>query len=152
MPHRSTAIWIDSVIAYGEDGGECRVRLDTRANYASAGQVRATSYVEWVAQAYGYSIAAWTHSRGGAPEVRRAFLVSISNLTLSDGAARFAILEAEELVIRARRTHQLGPISVVSGEVSTLIGRKLAEMRLKVFAEITPAHLNREISRGSSPD
>jgi hypothetical protein len=138
LPHRGKAVWVDEVTRVGIDEGECRVRLRPDANYADGrGAIRDSSFVEWMAQAYGYVCACQAVSGivKLAQKPKKAFLVQISDFELSPEANGVRILDGDWISVQVKKTHQLGPITLIEGVVLSSKELILARAKLKLFAE-----------------
>jgi predicted hotdog family 3-hydroxylacyl-ACP dehydratase len=138
LPHRPPAVWVDEVRSVAPNEGVCRVYLRTSAHYADArGRIRESSYVEWIAQAYGF-VAACQVLSGIAPEEKRpekTFLVQIRDLKLSEEPAATLISEGDWIDVHVKRTHRLGPLALIEGEVRSSKEVVLARVKLKLYAE-----------------
>ncbi|MBC7691971.1 MAG: AMP-binding protein [Methylotenera sp.] len=141
LPHRSPAIWIDQINSISADPttleGECSVRFDPAANYASDGKLRQSSALEWIAQAYGYvsTCTLLSQATSGLKKPEKAYLVAITNAEWSEAASAASLKPGAELRIRVRRTHQMGHLSLIEGSVLTDTGQLLAKAQIKLFAE-----------------
>jgi predicted hotdog family 3-hydroxylacyl-ACP dehydratase len=133
LPHRAPAVWIDEVSWVKADEGECRVRLKADANYMDpTGNPRDSSFVEWMAQAYGY-VGACQIITGLVSAERppsRTFLAHVRDFERSTASVQ----PEDVLQIHVRKTHQLGPLLLIEGKV-TQGDRALAQAKLKLFAE-----------------
>lgn len=138
LPHRPPAVWVDEVVSVKKNEGECRVKLSADASYVgNDGKVRPSSYIEWMAQAYGY-VGASQILMGiekTAKPATKAFLVQIKDYWLSDLAQNLLISENTFLTIKVKGTHQLGNISIITGEVLSSNQNALARANFKLFAE-----------------
>jgi len=138
LPHRGPALWVDEVSSVSDTEGVCRVFVRPEANYAdSRGLIRDSSYVEWIAQAYGF-VSACQILCGLVPDEKRpekAFLVQVRDLELSEDPAATLIFEGDWLNIQVRRTHRMGPLALVEGAVFSSKGIALARAKLKLYAE-----------------
>lgn len=134
VPHRPPAVWIREVARADEEGGECIVALEAVGAKGARG-VRATSLLEWMAQGYAYTRAARAR---GAPEaaVDKAYLAGVRDFTLAPelDQALARLGPGDEVVVRVRRVRELGPLSLVAGEVVGPDGARLASAELKLFA------------------
>src|SRR5690242_13635939 len=81
LPHRPPMVWIDDVLVFSEKAGECRVILKPDGHYFGLEGLRATSCLEFIAQAYGF-ISVCHHIYIMDPNSKplsKAFLASIKN-------------------------------------------------------------------------
>lgn len=138
LPHRAPALWIDEVESIALNEGVCRVYLRTAAHYADArGRIRDSSFVEWIAQAYGF-VAACQVLAGLAAEEKRpekTFLAQVRDFELSVDSVSSLIVEGDWIRVRVKRTHRLGPLALVEGEVYSSNDVLLARAKLKLYAE-----------------
>ena len=138
MPHRAPAVWVDQVNSVTAEEGECRVYLRPDANYSGPdGFVRDSSFAEWIAQSYGFISAVQVLS-GVVPTIKKpetTFLAQIQDFVPPAESLRIADDGKDWVDVRVRRTHQLGPIALITGEVISSSGKSLAKARLKVFAQ-----------------
>ncbi|MEQ1878164.1 MAG: hypothetical protein ABL958_16090, partial [Bdellovibrionia bacterium] len=79
LPHRDSAIWVDEITWALADQGECRIIFKDGANYTDSGFIRDTSFIEWMAQSFGYVSACQVLSglAGGKQKAQKAYLVGI---------------------------------------------------------------------------
>lgn len=139
LPHRDGAVWVDEVTSVGIDGGECRVLLHPSANYADQhGRIRESSFIEWMAQAYGYVCACQALSGlvNLAEKPKKVFLVQITDLDLSPDPSPSLIGDGDWISVRVKKTHQVGPIALIEGVVLSSHEVVLARAKLKLFAEL----------------
>lgn len=137
LPHRGTSVWVDEVTSVTQDGGEACVFLKNAANYSDGqGSIRDSSFIEWMAQSYGFvcacQVLAGTVSAKEKPE--KAFLVQVSEFELSDDPSSSRIVEGDWLIVRVKRTHQVGPIALIDGEIISSKNVLIARAKLKLFA------------------
>ena len=138
LPHRGAAVWVDEVTWVKADEGECRIHLRQSANYADGqGHIRDSSFVEWMAQAYGFVCAcqALTEIMNMSEKPKKAFLVQISDFEMSQEPAANRIVEGDWISVRVKRSHQVGPIALVDGVVLSSKELVLARAKIKLFAE-----------------
>lgn len=138
LPHRAPALWIDEVVSVAPNEGVCRVHLKAAAHYADArGRIRDSSFVEWIAQAYGF-VAACHILCGIAPEEKlpeKTFLVQVRDLELSEDPAASLIFDGDWICVHVKRTHRLGPLALIEGEVRSSKDVLLAGAKLKLYAK-----------------
>jgi predicted hotdog family 3-hydroxylacyl-ACP dehydratase len=132
VPHRGTAIWIDEVTNLTESGGECQVYAKD-APYITAGKVRPSSYIEFMAQSYAYVSACHFLYRPKPfqKKITEAFLVGIRDLEIVDLES---IEIGQALKISVQRSHELGDLVLIDGVVSSSEGKCIAKGQLKLFA------------------
>ena len=142
VPHRPPMVWVNEVLWATADEGECRVRLDAKAHYFSESGLRLSTLIEWVAQAYGYvqaSRALIRNSAGGGNTHRpsKAYLVGLRDTEFFAGPTqiRHQLQPGEEASVIVRRVRELGPVSLVDGEVRRPTGERLLKASLKLYAE-----------------
>jgi hypothetical protein len=75
LPHRPPMLWVDKVLWSRDGEGECLVELKRDAHYYDSGEIRTSSFIEWMAQSYGLVSA--VSDNAGTP--KKAFLAAISN-------------------------------------------------------------------------
>ncbi len=129
LPHRGEAIWVERILEADSDGSvtEVTLRAGDPRFYNSKRELRTATFVEWMAQAYGYGQAAWYASTGVSATPARAMLVGVNDFV------RFQAGVGATVLVQTRRTHQMGPIAVVEARIESE-GRLLARGRLKLFA------------------
>jgi len=137
LPHRGPAVWVDEVLSVTADGGDCRIILKNSANYSDGkGSIRESSFIEWMAQGFGFVCAcqalAGIVSAQEKPE--KAFLVQISDFELNSDPDSNHFTEGDWMIARVKRTHQVGPIALVDGEIISSKNVTVARAKLKVFA------------------
>lgn len=130
LPHRDEAIWVDSVLEADSNSGSCEVNLHENKNYFSEGGLRSSSYIEWMAQSYGFVKAYQELSKSkSSDQPKRVFLVAVKDFELMEKS------DSKKFVVSVRQTHQLGPMALVSAQVTDGDGKVVAKGELKLFAE-----------------
>jgi len=135
-PHRPPMIWIDEVVSYGASAGECLVRVRKDAHYMDGLSLRPSSCLEFIAQAYGYMSIAYKiyETQPDAKPLRRAFLASIKDASMSAPDLLSSLREGDELSVRISGVRHMGPITLFTGQV--LHGdMMLCKAQMKVFSE-----------------
>lgn len=132
VPHRGQAIWIDEVVSLKDNGGVCQVHVKD-ASYITDSQVRYTSYIEFMAQAYAYVSACHIIYRPKPfqKKISEAFLVGIRDLEIIDAKP---IKVGEALRISVERSHELGDLVLIDGMVFSSQDKCIAKGQLKLFA------------------
>ena len=136
LPHRPPMVWIDEVVRFSEKAGECRVTLKADGLYMGAEGLRPTSFLEFVAQAYGF-ISVCHHVYILDPNSKplsKAFLASIKNTELPDRATLAELRPGDTLNITIDGVRQMGPIVIFRGQVHCK-GATLCTAQMKVFKE-----------------
>ncbi len=134
-PHRDTAIWIDEVLYADEKSGECALTLKEGA-YMSDYLLRHSSFVEFVAQSYGYSTICRQvmDSKSQVQNISKVFLVGIKSFKIN---MRRDLTLGEKLVIKVQKKHELGPLAIIEGRVFSSLDliTPLAEGLVKIFSD-----------------
>jgi predicted hotdog family 3-hydroxylacyl-ACP dehydratase len=139
LPHRAPFVWVSEVISIsnGVDGpsGVCRVRLSEGSAFLGRdGKPRASSVVEWIAQAYGFVKAC--HHLSGNSETRpseRAFLVGINDCEVNLAGAE----QETSLLVEVFERRVFHPAYLLDGVVQSECGtREFGRARIKVFSEV----------------
>jgi len=136
LPHRPPMVWIDEVLEFAEKAGQCRVRLKADGHYMSAEGLRATSFIEFIAQAYGF-ISVCHHIYILDPNSKplsKAFLASLKDVELPSAETLKELKAGDELLISISGVRQMGPIVLFNGTVRCG-DRILCEAQMKVFKE-----------------
>ncbi|HEY8278081.1 MAG TPA: hypothetical protein VIH99_00565 [Bdellovibrionota bacterium] len=136
LPHRAPMVWVDEILEVNQSTngpqGICRVVLGhDRAFHAADGSPRASTVVEWIAQAYGYVKAFHRRAGGfGVAGFGRAILVGISDCE----ADLSGIEEEQSLLVHVREMRNLHPAYVLEGSVTNEAGSRVyGKARLQVF-------------------
>lgn len=137
LPHRAPFVWVSEVISVsvGPDGpsGICRVRLtEDAAFFGAGGEIRASSVVEWIAQAYGFVKACHHLGSGQAePSPERALLVGINDCEVNLTAAE----QEASLLVEVFERRVLHPAYLLDGAVKSECGTRVyGRARLKIFS------------------
>lgn len=133
VPHRPPMVWVNEVLWASDEEGECRVRLESDAHYFSETGLRASALVEWVAQAYGYVQASRALAGGDSRRPSKAYLVGMRDIEIAPAARH--VKPGEEISVIVRRVRELGPVSLIDGEVRRATGERLVKASLKLYAE-----------------
>lgn len=129
-------VWIDEVVDYGAREGACVVRIKKDALYMDPEGLRASSCIEFIAQAYGYMSIAYRiyESEPNAKPLKRAFLASIKDAKTCAPDRLREVREGDELQVKISGIRALGPITLFNGQV--VRGEELlCSAQMKVFSE-----------------
>lgn len=136
LPHRPPMVWIDEVITFSEKLGECRIVLKADGLYMGSEGLRATSCLEFIAQAYGF-ISVCHHIYILDPKSKplsKAFLASMKEAQLPSPGTLRLLQPGDELRITIEGVRQMGPIVMFRGRI--MRGDLLVcEAQMKVFKE-----------------
>ena len=128
-------VWINRILEATEEGGLCEVVIDRDALYFSKAGLRQSSLVEWMAQGFGYAVAAHEQRQSS-----KAYLAALKDVEYCDEATWTQVTNrlttGSKLMVLVKIVRVLGPITMVKGEVKTPEGQTLASAQFKVF--ITP--------------
>jgi predicted hotdog family 3-hydroxylacyl-ACP dehydratase len=137
IPHRPPMVWVDEVVSYGPEGGECYVHLKTDALYFSSGHLRSSSLLEFIAQAQAMIGVCWaqinpapTSASNGLAE---AFLVSITKTEFENTAVLESLGEGDTVIVRLGAYRKMGPLILFSGSVWTTDNQCLVRSQMKAF-------------------
>ena len=108
LPHAGAARFLTGVVARGDDGIACEVRIPARSPYVSEGRFSAWVLIEAAAQ----TAAAFLAANLEAPPAI-GYLVRARRIAL----ARPAVATDEKLVATARRTGSAHPLHLFAVEV-----------------------------------
>jgi predicted hotdog family 3-hydroxylacyl-ACP dehydratase len=133
LPHRAPMLWVDEVIEVSEKGGTAAVHMKAGAHYFDgAGNLRPTSPVEWMAQAYGF-ISATMMLHGlvpSKPSPKRAFFAHMKNIVY-----HAPLPNSGTLLVQMELEREMGPLSLVKGRVVTQDRTLLVTGEFKLYAE-----------------
>lgn len=128
-------VWVDFVVSYGPTEGECIVNVKSDAHYMSDGQMRASAFVEFIAQAYGFmSIVYRVKEKPDSKPLKKAFLASIGNAVFASTEEIAKIKAGDELRVKISSARERGAITAFKGVV-VHGGVSLCECDMKVFCE-----------------
>jgi predicted hotdog family 3-hydroxylacyl-ACP dehydratase len=136
LPHRPPMVWIDEVLVFSEKAGECRVVLREDGLYMGEHGLRATSCLEFIAQAYGFiSVCHHIHIMDpNSKPLSKAFLASIKDAKLPTPETLGRLRAGDELRVTIDGVRQMGPIVLFNGHIHS--GDLLiCEAQMKVFKE-----------------
>lgn len=116
LPHRGPAVWVDQVLDTSINAGKCSVRLKKNARYFSPEGVRESSYIEWVAQSIGYTLA--LNNVLDLQKISRVAEMFIAEVKETEFfPPQRPLQEGDELIVNVRCTHDFGALRVIAGEV-----------------------------------
>lgn len=131
LPHQGDMIWIDYVVESHETGGTCLVIVDKSKYYFGEEKLRQSSFIEWMAQGFGFSNALKVKQGKAEGSVTNAFLVGFNSVIFGQTLPQ----ESEELLITTNATRSIGPITYIEGKVqSKESGVVYCEAQLKLFS------------------
>ena len=131
LPHRPPFVWVDEVVHFSEEGGECLVILKKDAGYMSPEGLRPSALIEFAAQSFGYISAAFAASHGIQISVKKAYLTSLKDglLPVCDD-----LKPGDQLRVLIDSIRQVGTITLLRGQIFR--GSQLfSEVHLRVFSE-----------------
>jgi predicted hotdog family 3-hydroxylacyl-ACP dehydratase len=136
IPHRPPFVWIDEVLAVTVEGGTCAVVLKPDSLFMGPEGLRRSSYLEFMAQAFGYLRAAQAAAglTPGKAIPKKAFLVSIQDAVYDEGE-NLHPTPGSRLTIEVSGIREVGPITLFAATVRDAAGSVLVQARLKVFSE-----------------
>ncbi len=133
LPHREPAVWIHEVINADETSGTCTVRFSRTATFADTSSVLESSYLEWMAQAFGF-VSAAQRKLGllkTQSDLEQAFLAAVKNYQILEVPQ--SLEEGDLFQVNVRATHVVGPVTLVEGKIEK-DSKTLATAQLKLFA------------------
>ncbi|OUR99684.1 hypothetical protein A9Q84_01275 [Halobacteriovorax marinus] len=114
LPHRSPMVWIDYVIPSIGDSGECVVVLDESKMYFTKGELRQSSYIELMAQSFGFINAHREQLAGRTEMLDQAFLVGFDKVFYEDAMPKVG----DKLIVSVTLNRQVGPVSYINGVIT----------------------------------
>lgn len=136
IPHRPPMVWIDEVLSYGPEGGECVLILKDDGHYMTNGKLRASSLVEFIAQTHAFvEVCNIVKADAQAAPLTEAFLVSITDAIFEDLDQYPEILSDKKLFIQTGPARKLGAITVFSGSVRTSANNQICTANIKVYTK-----------------
>ncbi|MGE0631824.1 MAG: hypothetical protein AB7O96_05425, partial [Pseudobdellovibrionaceae bacterium] len=118
LPHRGKAIWVDSVLEVSKNYGLVEVIIKEKASYFSGKYVRASTAIEWVAQAYGY-----TRAMSGilgnevVEQANKTFIAEVKSCDFLATKEDWKLQPGLPIRIEVKCTHDFGSLKVVNGKV-----------------------------------
>jgi predicted hotdog family 3-hydroxylacyl-ACP dehydratase len=142
IPHRPPMVWIDEVVVTTSIDGTCRLTLQPHAYYWDGAEVRGTSVLEFMAQAYAYvSVVIKLRELcelAEAPQLsplKRAFLVSVRDAEMPKPEKLKTLKVGDTLMVKVFGFRNFGPITNFQGEVRNGRDELIASAQLKVFSD-----------------
>ena len=128
-------VWVDKVLEVSGTHGECLVVLKKDALYMDGEDIRPAAFIEWVAQSFAYVRSAHFEQSGDVKRARvsEAFLVGIKDAEILFKKGEAEVRQAKSLRIVVDQFRELGPISMVRGQVFLESGRCLMRGNLRVY-------------------
>ena len=136
LPHRPPMRWINKVLWAEKGAGTSLVVLDKAAHYYNNGELRRSSFIEWMAQAYGFNTAAYElYTSGESTKTpTKAFLAAVSNANFD--LENFDKGHVKRLLIHTKLETQLGNLLLVKAKVTLEDPNVvLASATLKLYTE-----------------
>lgn len=136
LPHRPPFVWIDEVTDATLEGGACAVTLREEAPYFGPEGLRRSSFLEFMAQAFGYLRAAQSAAGllPGRPAPTKAFLVSIQDAVFEE-SENLRPAPGARLTVEVAGAREIGAITLFAATVRNASGAALVRGRLKVYSE-----------------
>jgi predicted hotdog family 3-hydroxylacyl-ACP dehydratase len=131
LPHSDQMVWIDYVLEAHAEGGVSMVIVDEAKHYYSDVGVRQSSFIEWMAQGFGFVNAQFVKEGNLESTIKNAFLVGFNNVIFSETLPH----AGEALIITTTHKRTIGPISYIDGKVESKDSGKIyCEAQLKLFS------------------
>ena len=136
LPHRAPMLWINKVLWAEEGVGKSLVVLDKSAHYYNNGELRRSSFIEWMAQAYGFNTIAYEVYKN-SDELKmptKAFLAAVSKVNFN--LTGFNTEDLKEVVVHTELKCKLDNLSLVEARVTPKDSEfVLANASLKLYME-----------------
>lgn len=135
LPHRGSAIWVDEIISSAKNTGRVRVKLNKQSMYAAKLiEWRESSFIEWMAQSYGY-IVALNDLMGvqSAEQARKTFIVEVKSADFPKPEEIQLLKHGDEIEVEVTCTHDFHPLKLVEGQVFWK-EKLLARSNLKLYS------------------
>lgn len=131
LPHSDQMVWIDSVLSADAEGGVALVIVDKDKHYCDKDGVRQSSFIEWIAQGFGFVNALLAKNNPSNSPIKNAFLVGFNNVTFNSSLPK----AGEALLITTLHKRTIGPISYIEGTVTSKdSGVVYCEGQIKLFS------------------
>jgi predicted hotdog family 3-hydroxylacyl-ACP dehydratase len=131
LPHSGELVWIDAVISADAEGGVSLVVVDEKKHYCDSSGVRQSSFIEWMAQGFGFVNALLAKDAPINGTIKNAFLVGFNNVTFGEVLPK----AGEALLITTLHKRTIGPISYIEGTVTSRdTGLLYCEGQIKLFS------------------
>ena len=132
LPHRPPMVWVDQVIDFSLNHGEVVVEVKGDALYMSPEGLRASSLLEFIAQAYGFVWICYVKhvldpsSKG----MQQAMVAGFKQARFAPPTVLRRVADGDILVVKLTDMRRKGPITFLHGQVwfgNILLGE--SEMR-----------------------
>ncbi len=135
VPHRPPMVWVDEILKFDENSGECLLIIKDGAHFMGSEGLRATSCLEFIAQAYGYCSVAYSRRKDpNWKPLKKAFLASFKEATFVEPARMAQIKVGDQIKVAFTGVRNIGPITLFDGHASHN-GDILCQSQMKVFCE-----------------
>lgn len=132
LPHRPPMVWVKSVLSQENEKGECLIELSKGSLFLdNNGQVKRSSYIEFMAQSIGYIISAKMLQKNKKQGSSKTFMALVSKVSYPENCPNYE----EKLICKAERVRVSGEISFIEASVHTFDRSKiLAKASLRLFS------------------
>jgi len=135
IPHRPPMVWVDTVVDFGKDHGEVLVKVRKDAHYMSPEGLRASSLLEFIAQAYGFCWACYVvwqdpNSNG----MGQAMVTGFKEARFASSRDLQKVAHGDMLKVTLTDMKRKGPITFLRGQVwhGDVL---LAESEMRTFSQ-----------------
>lgn len=136
LPHRPPMVWVDEVTKFSSTDGECLVMIKADALYMSSNGLRASSCLEFIAQAFGFVWSCYltrTLDPASGP-MKRAMLVSFKDAHFARPEVLSQVVPGDVLRVPIEGVRAVGSITAFLGKVFK--GEELlCEVQMRTFCE-----------------
>ncbi len=135
LPHRSPMLWVDEVLSVDAGQGKCRVQLREDGLYMSGGRVRRSSFIEWMAQSYGFVRIAQSlyQFRADQKPLSQAYLVAIKDARIKLDFAVDKLSPGSSVFVQIFNLREIGPVTLIDSKIVDESDHELASASLRVY-------------------
>lgn len=133
LPHHGPMEWIDRVLHFSAGSGTCAIDIDPSSLYCVEGRFKQSSFLELIAQSFGFVIASNIKKRTGQViPIKSAYFVGMTKVVFGESLP----LLGEEVLIDVLEERRVGLISFVRGRVYSPLTKEIfCEATLKLYSE-----------------
>ncbi len=135
VPHRPPMVWVDELISFSATEGSCRVHMHKEGLFLGPEGLRASSCLEFIAQAYGFCSMAHKRTQDPATKpFKRAFLASFKDARFASDQRMREVKVGDDIIVKYWGVRHLGSITVISGEARHR-DDVICSAQMKIFTE-----------------
>lgn len=113
IPHRNEMLWIDKILSFGPEGGQCLSILSSKKHYISNEEFRSSGYVELMSQAFCLSMSAFFLNNKMSKTIKNPMLVGVDDFAVHE----LIPIIGSKIIINVKLNRKIEDVYFVQGKI-----------------------------------